>query len=58
MRRWHSHLPALMLHHAAAGTLLSAHFRIGNHAGHFWSQARYQQQDKHTELAENTHLCD
>jgi len=57
MRRRHSHLPALMLHHAAAGTLLSAHLRIRNHAGHCWSQAGHQQQDKHTELAENTHFC-
>jgi len=32
MRRRHPHLPALVLHHAAAGTLLGAHFRIGNHA--------------------------
>ncbi len=39
MRRRHLHLPTLVLHHAAAGALLSAHLRIGNHAGHCWSQA-------------------
>jgi hypothetical protein len=39
MRRRHLHLAALVLHHAAAGTLLAAHFRIGNHAGHRWDQA-------------------
>jgi hypothetical protein len=57
MRRRHLHLPALVLHHAAAGALLSAHLRTRNHAGHCWSQAGYQQQDQHTELAENTHSC-
>ena len=55
MRRRHSHLTALVLHHAAAGAFLSAHLRVRNHAGHCWSQAGYQQQDQHTELAENTH---
>ncbi len=39
MRRRHLHLTALVLHHAAAGALLSAHLRIRNHAGHCWSQA-------------------
>ena len=34
MRRRHLHLTALVLHHAAAGALLSAHLRIRNHAGH------------------------
>jgi len=34
MRRRHSHLTALVFHHAAAGAFLSAHFRIGNDAGH------------------------
>ena len=42
MRRRHPHLPALILHHAAAGALLSAHLRIRNHAGHCWNQAGYQ----------------
>jgi hypothetical protein len=32
----------LVLHHAAAGALLSAHLRIRNHAGHCWRQAGYQ----------------
>jgi len=39
MRCRHLHLSALVLHHAAAVTLLHAHLRIGNHAGHGWSQA-------------------
>jgi len=39
MRRRHLQLTALVLHHAAAGALLSAHLRIRNHAGHCWSQA-------------------
>ena len=51
----HPHLPALVLHRAAAGTLLCAHLRIGNHAGHRWSQAGHQQQDQYTELAKSTH---
>jgi hypothetical protein len=55
MRRRHSHLTALVFHHAAAGAFLSAHLRIRNYAGHRWSQAGYQQQDEHTELAENAH---
>ena len=55
MRRRHPHLPALILHHAAAGALLSAHLRIGNHAGHCRCQACRQQQDQDTELAQNTH---
>ena len=55
MRRRHPHLPALVLHHAAAGTLLGAHFRIGNHAGHCRGQAGHQQQDQHTELAKSAH---
>jgi len=38
MRRY-LHLTALVLHHAAAGALLSTHLRIRNHAGHCWSQA-------------------
>jgi hypothetical protein len=55
VRRRHPHLPALILHRAAAGTLLSAHFRTGNHAGHRWSPAGYQQQDQSTELAKSAH---
>jgi hypothetical protein len=51
----HPHLPALILHRAAAGTLLSAHFRAGNHADHCRSQAGYQQQDQSTELAKSAH---
>lgn len=40
MRRWHVvHLPALVLHHAAAGALFGIHFRVGNHAGHRRGQA-------------------
>ena len=39
MRGRHSHLTALVFHHAAAGAFLIAHFRIGNHAGHCRSQA-------------------
>ena len=57
MRRRHPHLPALILHHAAAGALLSAHLRIGNHAGHCRCQACRQQQDQDTELAQDTHSC-
>jgi hypothetical protein len=56
MRRRHPHLPALILHHAAASTLLGAHLRIGDHAGHRWGQACYQQQNHHTELAKDTHF--
>jgi hypothetical protein len=51
MQHVHPHLPTLVLHHAAAGTLLRAHFRIRSHAGHCWRQAGHQQQDQHTELA-------
>jgi hypothetical protein len=54
--RRHPHLPTLVLHHAAAGTLLGAHLRIGDHAGHRWGQACYQQQNHHTELAKATHF--
>jgi hypothetical protein len=57
MRRRHFHLTALVLHHAAADAFLRAHCSIGKHASHCWSQAGYQQQDQHTELAENTHPC-
>jgi len=39
MRRWHLHLPALVLHHAATGTLFGVHLHIGDHAGHCRSQA-------------------
>jgi hypothetical protein len=39
MRRPHLHLPALVLHHAATGALLSAHLRTRKHASHCWSQA-------------------
>ena len=55
VRRRHPHLSALVFHHAAAGTLLSAHFSIWNHAGHCRSQARHEQQNQHTELAKNPH---
>jgi hypothetical protein len=43
MRRRHTHLPTLALHHAAAGTLLRTHLRIRNHAGHSWHKTSYQQ---------------
>ena len=55
MRCRHPHLSALILHRATAGTLLSAHFRAGNHAGHCWSQAGYNQQQQATELAKSAH---
>jgi hypothetical protein len=55
---WPEKVPALVLHHAAAGTFFGVHFRTGNHAGHRRSQARHQQQDQHIELVENTHHCD
>ena len=55
MRRRHSHLTALILHHAAAGTLMDVHRRIGNHAGHCRGQARHQQQNQQTELAQGLH---
>jgi hypothetical protein len=56
MRRRHLHLTALVFHHSAAGAFLSAHLRVGNHAGYCWSQAGYQQQDQHTELAKRAHF--
>jgi Co/Zn/Cd efflux system component len=55
VRGRHPHLPALIFHRATAGTLLSAHFRAGNHAGHCRSQAGYQQQGQSTELAKSAH---
>jgi hypothetical protein len=55
MRRRHFHLSALILHRAAAGTLLSVHLGIGNHAGHRRGQACHQQQDQYTELAKRLH---
>ena len=55
VRRRHLHLPALILHRAAAGALFGVHLRIGNHASHRWGHARHQQQEQHTELAKNTH---
>jgi hypothetical protein len=39
MRRRHLHLAALAFHHPAARTFLSAHLRIGDHAGHRGCQA-------------------
>lgn len=55
MRRWHYHLTALVLHHAAAGTFLGRHSRIGNYAGHCRGQAGHKQQDQPTELAKSAH---
>jgi hypothetical protein len=55
MRSRHLHLPALVLHHEAAGAFVGIHLGIGNHAGHRWGEARHQQQDHHTELAKKTH---
>ena len=34
MRHRHLYLTALVLHHAAAGTLFRVHLRIRNHASH------------------------
>jgi hypothetical protein len=54
----HLHLPALVVHRAAAGAFFCVHFGIGNHASHHWSHAGCEQQNKRTELAEKTHhLC-
>lgn len=44
MRCRHLRLPALILHHAAAGTFLGAHGSIGNHAGH--CRARHDTSNK------------
>jgi hypothetical protein len=55
MRGWHLHFPALTLHHAAAGALLSVHLRVRSHAGHYWGHAGDEQQRNRSELAKPLH---
>jgi len=55
---WHSHLPALVLHHAAAGAFPECSFpRLETMQAYYAAVSRHdhQQQDQHTELAQNTH---
>jgi hypothetical protein len=55
MRSWHLHCAALIVHHAAAGAILSTHLCVSPHAGHDWRNTRNEQQCYRSELAKQVH---
>lgn len=52
----HSHLSALIVHHAATGTLRSRHFGFGSDARHQGSCTREQRKQCDSEMAKSFHF--
>jgi hypothetical protein len=55
MGRGHTLLPAMVLHHLAAGTLFAGHRRISDRAGHCRGQERREQHGQCPEFAKIGH---
>ncbi len=52
---WHLHMPAVVFHHPAAGTLIERHARIGSHARHRRCHKGRNKQQNSSELTQQLH---